>query len=281
LKKDAISKEIIKSIVQDISKYILRISIKEIEFLSTEKERIESRRADIVAKVDGKFILHLEIQNSNDKNMPYRMLRYWLDIKATTTLPIRQYVIYIGKQKLNISSSILEDGVHYSYTLIDIKQIDCNYLLDEDTPDSLVLAVLCDFKDKKPKDVIHYIIQRLAYHTQNKIEEFRKYLLMLEELSTNRDLLQVVKEEEAMLSEFDLTKLPSYEIGLERGEIEGEKRGLQRGLQKGLEQGLEEGLEQGKVIAYYELGININEIAKKVNLSKKHIEEILSEIKEK
>ena len=281
MKKDAISKEIIKSIVQDISKYILRISIKEIEFLSTEKERIESRRADIVAKVDGKFILHLEIQNSNDKNMPYRMLRYWLDIKATTTLPIRQYVIYIGKQKLNISSSILEDGVHYSYTLIDIKQIDCNYLLDEDTPDSLVLAVLCDFKDKKPKDVIHYIIQRLAYHTQNKIEEFRKYLLMLEELSTNRDLLQVVKEEEAMLSEFDLTKLPSYEIGLERGEIEGEKRGLQRGLQKGLEQGLEEGLEQGKVIAYYELGININEIAKKVNLSKKHIEEILSEIKEK
>ena len=154
MKKDTISKEIIKEIVKNISKYLLKIDIKTIKFLETEKQRIESTRADIVAKVNNKFILHLEIQNNNDLNMPQRMLRYWLDISKTSQLPIIQYVIYIGKEKLKMQSFLVKDEVRYSYHLIDLKNLDCNYFLEQKTPEAVILAILCDFKDKNPKDVV-------------------------------------------------------------------------------------------------------------------------------
>jgi hypothetical protein len=57
-----------------------------IELLETEQQRIELRRADLVARVrqrhsEESFILHLEIQNDNDAAMPLRMLRYFTDIQ--------------------------------------------------------------------------------------------------------------------------------------------------------------------------------------------------------
>ena len=262
MKKDTISKEVIKTIVKDISKYFLKIDINEIEFLEQEKERIESRRADIVAKINGDFVLHLEIQNQNDKQMPYRMLRYWLDIKQSTTLPVRQYLIYIGKKNLSMSAGLYEDDVNYLYNVVDVKKIDCELLLKEDTPDSLVLAVLCDFKDKNPKDVINYIIKRLIYHTKSNENEYRKYILMLEELSSNRDLENIVKEEEEMLSEFSFEKLPSYEVG------------IQRGIQKGKK----EGLLESAVALIKEFNLSVESVAKKLNIPSKEILEYMKKI---
>jgi hypothetical protein len=47
---------------------------------------------------------------------------------------------------------------------------------------------------------------------------------MLEILSENRDLTQAVKEAEKMLSDIDITRLPSYEIGLESGLEKGDRQ---------------------------------------------------------
>ena len=90
MKKDTISKKLIKTLlVKDISKYILGIELDEFEFLDKEFERIESRRADIVLNVKNEYILHIELQSSYDAKMAYRMLRYYLDIREITNLPIK------------------------------------------------------------------------------------------------------------------------------------------------------------------------------------------------
>ena len=84
MKKDITTKETLKIITQDISKYILGLNVTDIEFIDKELQRIEKREADIVAlcKINGiKSILHIEIQNNNDKTMHNRMLRYYTDIK--------------------------------------------------------------------------------------------------------------------------------------------------------------------------------------------------------
>lgn len=54
MKKDITTKETIKTITQDISKYILELDVTDIEFVDKELQRIEKREADIVAlcKVD-------------------------------------------------------------------------------------------------------------------------------------------------------------------------------------------------------------------------------------
>ena len=44
-----------------------------------------------------------------------------------------------------------------------------------------------------------------------------------------------------MLTRVDVTRLPSYEIGMEKGREDGLKKGVQQGMKQGLEQGLEQG----------------------------------------
>ena len=243
MKKDTISKDILKTIVKDISKHILKFEINQIELLNVELERIESRRADVVAKIDEKFILHLEIQNNNNYDMPYRMLRYLSDInflakKFCKTHEVKQFLIYIGKENLTMKNYIKTASLDYNYTIIDMKTIDCNYFLEQDTPDAIVLAVLCDFKGQDPRKIVGFIIEKLQQYTKDSLQDFRKYMLMLEELSTNRDLKDIVKEQE-MLSTLRYEDLPSYEIGMEKGKIEGKTEASYELARKMKQEGIE------------------------------------------
>ena len=100
--------------------------------------------------------------------------------------------------------------------------------LSEDTPDALVLAILCDFKTRNAQDIVSYILKRLHQLTGDDSHAFRRYVHMLELLSENRDLQLIVKETEQMLTEFNVEQLPSFQLAMQRGE----QIGLQRGIQK-------------------------------------------------
>ena len=103
--------------------------------------------------------------------------------------------------------------------------MDCQTLLDQGTPDALVMAILCDFKDRPAQQVVNHIVLKLKELTGEDEKGFRRYFDMLEVLSTNRDLNDQLKEAEAMLKEIDRTQLPSYELGLEDG--------IEKGIEKG------------------------------------------------
>jgi len=274
MSKDIVSKEIVKKLVIDIAKYILNIEINDLEFIDKELQRVEDRRADVVANVDNSYILHIEIQNSNDKNMSIRMMRYYTDIKQVTNLPIKQFVIYIGKNRLNMSNTITDFDVNYRYNLIDMKNIDCDKFIKMDTPDALVLAILCDFKDKDTQEVVNYIIKRLKEKSKNNDKMFREYMLMLEELSENRNLKEHIKKGEEMLTQINYEKLPSYELGLEKG--------IEKGIQKGREEGKREAkieILKKAIKAFYSMGKNVDEIAEILNEDKKLIHSIFEMIK--
>jgi len=235
-KKDIVSKDIINTLIKDIAKYILEIEVNKVSLIDKEFQRVEDRRADVVANVDDKFILHIEIQNQNDKKMPLRMMRYYTDIKSITNLPIKQYLIYIGKYSLSMPDFIKDVDFTYKYNIIDMKKIDCEKFIKIDTPDSLVLAILCDFKGKDKQEVINYIIKRIEKLTDE--NGFRKYLLMLDELSENRDLKKHIKKGLDMLTDINIEKSSLYELAFERGERDGLEKGIQKGIQKGQVQGL-------------------------------------------
>jgi len=56
---------------------------------------------------------------------------------------------------------------------------------------------------------------------------------MVEILSTNRKLEQLIEEEEKMLTQVEQTKLPSYRIGMQQGMQQGKQEGRQEGKQEG------------------------------------------------
>ena len=77
MQKDITTKEALKAIVEDIALYLLKLSVADVRFVDKELGLIEKREADVAAlcMIDGKeSILHLEIQNDNDKTMPLRIL---------------------------------------------------------------------------------------------------------------------------------------------------------------------------------------------------------------
>ncbi len=255
MKKDITTKEAIQTITKDIATHILQLNIdNDIKFIDKELKRVEKREADIVAlcKIDGKkSILHIEIQNNNDKTMPLRMLRYFVDIyQKYENLPVFQYLIYIGKDKIGMKNSIITTNMNYTYNIVDMHKIDCQRLLKLDSPDALVLAILCDFKNKDELDIITYILRRLKELIKDDENRLGKYLLILETFSQNRDLCEKLKEAEKMLRNIEYEKLPSYEIGLEDG----------------LEKGLEKGKIESAIIMIDRYGINIKDVSKDLGL---------------
>jgi len=142
MQKDTTLKPIIKKLIKPLSKYFFNKEIKtnNITFIDKELQRVEKREADIVANIDNQYILHIEIQNTYDKDMPQRMLRYYLDIQQAINnqLPIHQYCIYIGKDKNYLKDHINQTNLTYQYTLIDTRDIDCKKRTKSDTHSVLV-----------------------------------------------------------------------------------------------------------------------------------------------
>jgi hypothetical protein len=236
--KDVISKQTIGHLAGDIATLLLGldIDIKSVELLDSEQQRVEIRRADLVARMHQRgngtsFILHLEIQNSNDAAMPLRMMRYYTDIKLEWAAePILQYLIYIGRNNLTMPDHHAGQDFTYRYRVLDMRTVDCGMLLAKDTPEALVLAILCDFKGKPEQEMAYYIVNRLHELLEHDEKGFRDYLGMLEVLSENRNLQPQIKEAEKMLTQVKVENLPSFQIGLEAG--------MERGIERGLEQGV-------------------------------------------
>jgi len=272
MKKDIILKDITKEAIREIFKHIIKIDISDFEFLDIEFQKIESRKADILVKANDK-IIHVEFQTNNDKNMLFRMLRYYTEIQSRFKEDIYQYVIYIGKNKMNMKNNLNRHNINYSYDIIDMKKIDCEYFLNIDKAEALVVAVLCDFKGKDERLVIRQILERLLKLTKNE-NEFRECILMLEELSTSRNLKDIIKEEEMGLQDLRWEDLPSYEIVLEKGMARGIEQGINQGIERGIERGRKEAL-QNSIRIMLEMGIPLETIKEKLNLTNEELKDIL------
>jgi len=132
--KDIISRDTLKRLTTDLERHLLGIDGEAIKLLETQHQRVKDRRADLVARMratDGEeFLLHIEIAN-NTRDMPLRMLRYYTDIRfAGHPGPIRQFLIYIGSDRLTMPAGLEEPGLlDYRYGLVDMHQVDCAGLL--------------------------------------------------------------------------------------------------------------------------------------------------------
>jgi len=148
--------------------------------------------------------------------------------------PIRQFLIYIGADPLTMPAGLAEpELLDYRYGLVDMHQIDCTGLLTQDNPDALVLAILCDFGDRQPQEIVTYIVHRLRELLGADERGFREHMTMLQILSRNRDLQEQLEEAEHMLTEIDIESMPFFAIGFERGEEKGREEGEEKGMEKG------------------------------------------------
>jgi len=265
--KDITSKRILKNLIRSFARRLLGLGAAEIELLETQSQRVEDRRADLVAKIrppnGPAYILHIESQNGNEAVMPYRMVRYLSDILLENPgAAVRQYLIYIGREPLSMADGFDQPDFSYRYRVIDLHAVDCGVLLGEDSPDAWVLAILCDFGERLPREVVHDILTRLQRHFAEHPARLREYVEMLDVLADNRDLNLDVYEEMSMLS-VNVERLASYRIGMERGREEGREEGA-REEKTGIAQNLLRiGLPYQQVVAV--TGLSLAEVEAMAN----------------
>ena len=234
--KDLISKQLLKRLLVGFSNQLFHLDITQAELIDNEQPRIESRRADLVARVkdaNGKsYILHIEIQNDNQKNMPLRMLRYYSDIAlAHVGEKVVQHLLYIGKAPLSMPNQIRDHNLLYHYEILDMRKQNSEHFLNSGNPDAIVLAILCNTQGQEPNALVARIIKELRRLHGDKLNKLRDSLKMLEVLAGNRNLQNAVKENVEMY--IDVEKLGIYQLVKEKSEAKGVARGEAKGMKKG------------------------------------------------
>ena len=233
--KDLISKQLLQRLLIGFGNRLFGLNIVEAELLSNEQARIESRRADLVARVreaEGEnYILHIEIQNDNQRDMPLRMLRYYSDIAlAHLDEKIVQYLLYIGKAPLSMSDRVDGYNLRYCYKVLDMRDQDSEYFLNSNNPDALVLAILCDPKSLEPNALVAHIIKELRRLHGDKLDNLHDSLKMLDVLSGNRGLQDIVEETINMY--IDEEKLGIYQAVKKKSEAKGVEKMILKLLAK-------------------------------------------------
>ncbi len=269
--KDIISKELLKNIARDISKHILKIEIKEnMELINQEFTRVESRESDLVFK-NGDEIVHIEIQNNNHPKMHLRMHRYLSDILFEyEDLKIKQYMLYIGKERCNMKNTIKIENLEYIYDIIDIKEISCESFLESNDPSAIVLAMLCDFEGRDKQLVVNTILRKIK--ELNDEQGYRNYLKMINVFSTNRGLEKEVEKGVEMLT-VDIEKTPFYRIGIEKG--------IEKGFEVGLIKGTKDKALESAMIMVKDFQIAIDDVVKKLNIKKDELLEYMQKMDSK
>jgi hypothetical protein len=169
--------------------------------------------------------------------MVYRMVEYRVMLQRKHKLPVKQYVLFVGKGRLTMLSSIDEEDFKFRYNIVSPQQIDYKKFLQSKWPEEKILAILANFGEDDPKKVIEAIMDGVIVTAEGEETE-NKYLTQLRVLLQLRNLDKKYTEMISVASFFKEEKDFLYI----RGEANGEKKNKKETALKMKERGLESSL---------------------------------------
>jgi predicted transposase/invertase (TIGR01784 family) len=273
---DRIFKENIEPMIPIIAERVFGIEkIEKSEDLKDKLQYTLEKEADYLQKIihdnpAEDYILHLECQVKDDPKMLSRMFLYRAILFHLFGLPVRQFILYIGKNPSQMNTVLDQERLVYSFQLQNVNQIEYEHFLASNVPEEVILAILADFKGNNPEQIIRKIVGRLKELSDQSLR-LTKYEKQLEILSKLRNLQkQTIQTITTMGWEYELETDIRYLQGVEKGTVQG------------IEQGIERGIEQGKLASNIEFvkklledsDFSIKKIASMVGVSIEFVEKI-------
>jgi hypothetical protein len=229
---DRIFKENIDSILLTLLKKLVGLNPPKLAPIDAKLQVTQEAEMDHIRRVvhddDPKQDYGLQIEfHIKDEDLRKRNLLHYALFHHITGLPLRQIVIYGGMgTPLHIQQDQLAlSGLDLKFEVIVLKQVPKEVFINSNVPEEVILAILCDFGEDQPQQVIQQILQHLNEILQhsNRIKKYQKQLLTLSRL---RKMELIVKTEvEAMTIHYDIETDGLYLQGKEEG-IELEKQQL-------------------------------------------------------
>jgi len=155
---DKILKENMDAALPAIIENVLSLDISESIELPDDIQYTKERKPDVLKKVTDRsnntFVLHVEWQSQNDKYMVYRMAEYAIMLYRKYSLPVKQYVIFVGNGGIKMITAIKHENLYFRYKIIDFKKFDYKIFLNAEDPAIKVFSILGNFeKDGEEKAV--------------------------------------------------------------------------------------------------------------------------------
>jgi len=231
---------------------------KGIKVLDNSFPTVKERKADFVIELEDGSIFHLELQTNPDKNMPLRMLEYYILLKRRyPDRKIRQMVLYVGEGTPRMENSISTDNLSFRYELKDVKEISCKELIESPNLEDKILAALCNIED--PENYFNKLFEELLRLPEKERADYiRKLLTALHYRPKLKVALKRLLEERKMpltITEEMIKQDPFFQEGLQRGKLEAQKEAI--------------------LNLYRELNLSPEKIAKVLKISEKFVEEVI------
>ena len=189
------------------------------QWLITETPQVQNLRLDLLGVTSDDELVQIELQTTNDQSMALRMAEYYLRIVRQHKQFARQIVVYVGEAALTMPSEFISKTMQFSYTLLDIRQLDTETLLDSPNIEDNLLAILTNLRD--PTGTIREILKRIAALPElERKDTFTQFLIIsglrrlevaIEETAKTMSLAEI----DAML--YEQVFGPKIRLGVEQG----------------------------------------------------------------
>lgn len=241
---DRIFKENIESLLLPLLKKVLGLIPPKLVPIDAKMQMTHESEMDNIRRVvheeDAALDYGLQIEfHIKDEDLRKRNLVHHALFYQITGLPLRQIVIYGGgnKEPQHITQNhSLTLGLEHRFEVIVLKQIPKEKFIHSNVPEEVVLAILCDFGEDQPEEVVKQILEHLHKICRRsvRLKKYQKQLLILSRL---RKMEIIVKTQvEAMTIHYDIETDGLY------------LQGIEKGIEKGIEEGIEKGIEEGAAL---------------------------------
>jgi predicted transposase YdaD len=199
------------------------------KWLPTDLPDVRTRQVDLLGRMPGGGLAHIELQSTNASDMAQRMAEYLLDIHRQHRAFARQLVLYVGEAPLRMSERLASPDFSFRCRIVDIRGLEASDLLNSPNLEDNILAVLGRLGDRR--DAVQEVLKRIATATPGRRTR------ALAELTHLAGLRRV-----GGIIEMEIQKMPIL-LDIMDNPILGPV------LRKGIAQGREEGREEGRAEA--------------------------------
>lgn len=213
----------------------------EITAISTEElpddiQHTKERKPDTLKKVtDDKgnvFVLQIEFQLKDEPEMIYRMGEYYFMLERKYKMPVKQFVIFLGKDRPMMPTQLVREQLHFSFPLIALSELDYHIFINSDKPEEIVLSILANFTGEKPENVLRQIISRVKETAKGELS-LNRYFNQLRVLAQLRNLELNLKIAMDSIAEYIKEERDVLFLrGLDKGQIKAEERIVKNLLSK-------------------------------------------------
>jgi len=264
---DKVIRENLEVTLPVIVKDLLCLDIQESEEIPDDIQHTKERKPDALKKVTdssgNKYVLHIEFQVPNEKDMVYRMAEYSIMLMRRYQLPVKQYVVFLKDVRPTMPTTIEAENLIFRYELIRLSEVNYQVFLRSESPEVKMLGILANMGSKESYSAVEAIVNQINSSATSELTK-NKYFKQLRIFVQLRSSVEP-QLEKAMQSVSTFFK--------EENDIF-YRRGVEKGIAKGIEKGAERKTHAIVENLLTKLGVSDEKAAEIAEVSLEYVKEI-------